>query len=99
MALMQFTVIPVGSGTPSVGEYVALIQKALERERVAYTLNDMGTVVEGKADDLFALAAKMHNLCFQRGLQRVVTQVSVDDRRDKEVGLGDKIKSVRNRLE
>ena len=69
MALMQFTVIPVGTGTPSVGEYVALIQKALEREGVSYTLNDMGTVVEGEAAELFALAAKMHNLLFQRGMR------------------------------
>jgi uncharacterized protein YqgV (UPF0045/DUF77 family) len=31
MAIMQLTIIPLGTQSPSVGEYVADIQKALQK--------------------------------------------------------------------
>jgi len=99
MALMQLTIIPMGTASPSVGDYVAEIQKVLKREGAVFQLNDMGTTIEGEAHDLLALAAKLHELPFQKEVQRVVTQITIDDRRDKSVKLGDKIVSVRARLE
>jgi len=98
MALMQLTVIPLGTGTPSVGDHVAAIQKALAAEGVVFELHDMGTVVEGDATSLLALAARLHQLPFANGVQRVVTQIVLDDRRDKQVAIGDKIAAVRKRL-
>lgn len=98
MALLQLTVIPLGTGTPSVGEYVADIQRALEKENARFQLNDMGTLIEGEATDLLALVAKIYELPFQKGARRVVTQMVIDDRRDKHVALGEKIEAVRKRL-
>ncbi len=99
MALMQITVIPLGTGSASVGEFVADIQKRLEEKNVNFQMNDMGTVIEGAAGDLLSLAAWIHELPFERGLNRVVTQIQLDDRRDKSIGIGDKTASVRARLE
>ena len=99
MAIMQLTIIPLGTGSPSVGEYVAEIQTVLQQEGVAFKLNDMGTAIEGDVGDLLALAAKLHELPFQKDVKRVVTQIAIDDRRDKKVKLGDKIVSVQARLE
>lgn len=98
MALLQLTIIPLGTGTPSVGEYVADIQRALEKENIPFRLNDMGTVIEGEAGQLLALVAKIYELPFQRGARRVVTQMVIDDRRDKHVAIGDKIEAVQTRL-
>jgi len=98
MALLQLTVIPVGTGTPSVGEYVADIQRALQKENVRFQLNDMGTLIEGEAKDLLALVAKIYELPFQKGARRVVTQMVIDDRRDKHVVIGEKIDAVLKRL-
>jgi uncharacterized protein (TIGR00106 family) len=58
----------------------------------------MGTIVEGKAGDLLALARRLHELPFQKGVKRVYTTIQLDDRRDKKVVLGDKIKSVRRKM-
>jgi uncharacterized protein (TIGR00106 family) len=91
-------VIPIGTETPSVGDYVADIQRALERENVSFQLNDMGTLIEGEAKDLLALVAKIYELPFQKGARRVVTQMVIDDRRDRHVAIGDKIDAVRKRL-
>lgn len=98
MALMQLTVIPLGTGTPSVGDHVAAIQRALADENFTFELNDMGTLVEGEPAALLALAAKLHQLPFAGGVQRVVTQIVLDDRRDKAIGIGDKRAAVRDRL-
>jgi uncharacterized protein (TIGR00106 family) len=98
MALMQLTVIPLGTGSPSVGDHVAAIQKALEKEDVSFKLTDMGTIIEGETAVLLTLAGRLHELPFDRGVQRVVTQITLDDRRDRRVGLGEKIASVQRRL-
>lgn len=98
MALMQLTIIPIGTQTASIGEFVVDIQKTLLEQGVNFTLTDMGTTVEGDTAQLLALAAKIHDLPFARGVQRVVTQISIDERRDKTVHLGDKVHSVQERL-
>jgi uncharacterized protein (TIGR00106 family) len=94
MALMHLTVIPMGTNSPSVGEYVADIQKALEKTNFSYELTDMGTIVEGSTEDLLKLAAQLAEVPFSKGVNRVVTQISLDDRRDKKVSIGTKKASV-----
>ena len=98
MALMHLTIIPLGTGSASVGEYVVEIQKALEKSGLTYTLTDMGTTVEGSSKELLILAGQLSEMPFSKGVQRVVTQISLDDRRDKKIELGDKIASVAARL-
>ena len=98
MALMHLTVIPLGTGTPSVGDYVVETQKILAKSGFPYELTDMGTLIEGSSEDLLKLAAKLAEAPFSRGIDRVVTQISLDDRRDKKVSLGEKSSSVADRL-
>ncbi len=98
MAIMQLNIIPLGTQTPSVGQYVADIQEVLRREGVPHKLTDMGTIIEGEPQALFALAARLHGLPFVGGVQRVVTQLVLDERRDKDVTLGDKTAAVQARL-
>lgn len=98
MAIMQLTIIPLGTQTPSVSQYVADIQQVLRTEGVRHELTDMGTVIEGSPQELLALAARLHALPFTHGVQRVVTQLVLDERRDKNVQLGDKTAAVLARL-
>ncbi len=98
MALMQIAVIPLGGKGTSIGAYVAEIQKFLKTQKLPYRLHDMGTTVEGEAEKLFSLAKQLHQLPFKAGIRRVYTVMALDDRRDRKVALGDKIKSVRKRL-
>jgi uncharacterized protein (TIGR00106 family) len=98
MALMHLTIVPLGTDSTSLGEYVADIQEHLEQSGFSYKLTDMGTIIEGSKDDLLALAGRLAELPFNKGAARVSTQISLDDRRDKKVSLGDKISSVKARL-
>ncbi|HHD64695.1 MAG TPA: hypothetical protein ENK96_10130 [Desulfobulbaceae bacterium] len=47
MALMQITILPMGTGTASVGEYVAGVQKLLQERQAYYQRVDMGTIIHG----------------------------------------------------
>ena len=98
MALMHLTIIPLGTGSPSVGEFVADVQLVLKKSGFAYKLTDMGTIVEGSLENLLRLAGQLAEMPFNKGVNRVVTQISIDDRRDRRVVLGDKITSVGDRL-
>ena len=98
MALMQITVIPMGTGSPSVGDHVAGIQRLLDKKNVVYQLCDMGTVIEGSPAELLKLAAEIHEYPFSKGVKRVVSNIIIDDRRDKNIHIGDKTDAVLQRL-
>ena len=94
MALMQLTILPLGTGDCSVGKYVESIREKLEEKGAVFSLNDMGTEIEGRAEDLLHLVAEIYEAPFEQGAVRVVTNIMIDDRRDKDVGIGDKIRSL-----
>jgi len=98
MALMEISVVPLGLGTPSVGDHVAALIKHLQELNIPHRLTDMGTIVEGPPAKLLEWARQLHELPFEKGVQRVVTHITLDDRRDKRVALGDKTTSVSARL-
>ena len=98
MAIMEISVVPLGLGHPSVGDYIAEVVRYLESENIPYELTDMGTLVHGVPATLLRVAQALHELPFKKGVQRVMTHISIDDRRDKQVFLGDKKKSVKARL-
>lgn len=98
MALAEISVIPIGTPTSSIGDWIADVVKVLEKEGVAYKISPMGTLIEGKTQDILTLAGKMHEAAFQRGVKRLVTTITIDDRRDKEVTMESKVASVKRRL-
>ncbi len=98
MALMQIMISPRVPEGEHLSPYVAQIHKFLKGTKFPHQLHDMGTIVEGKAGDLLALAGKLHEIPFKKGIQRVYTVIQIDDRRDKKVSLGEKVKSVRKKM-
>jgi uncharacterized protein (TIGR00106 family) len=99
MAMIEISVLPVGTPTPSLSKYVAGAVKLLEKERdIKYELTAMGTVIEGETEHLLTLAAKMHRSAFTGGIKRVVTTIKIDERLDKPLTIEGKIKSVKEKL-
>jgi len=99
MATMGISIVPVGTGSPSVSSYVAEAVKLLQKEPgVKYELTAMMTIVEGDVGRLLEIAQKMHNTAFAAGAKRVVTSIRIDDRRDKPVTIKSKVKSVKEKL-
>ncbi len=98
MAILEISVVPIGTGDTSLSAYVADCLRVLKRERVRYELSSMGTNVEGNLKDLFKIAVAMHQVPFKKGARRVVTTMKIDDRRDKRGTLEGKKKAVKDKL-
>ena len=99
MAIIEITVVPLGTGNTSVSKYVAACHKVLKEEKnIKYLLTPMSTVLEGDLDLLLEVARKLHEVPFQEGAMRVSTTMKIDDRRDKEVTMQGKIAAVEEKL-
>lgn len=100
MAIVDVSIIPVGTGNPSVSEYVAEVQKVLEKnaDRVKYQLTPMNTVIEGDLPVLLEVIQQMHEVPYTKGAKRVATTIRIDDRRDKQSTMEKKLNSVRSKL-
>jgi uncharacterized protein (TIGR00106 family) len=100
VATADLTVITLGRPDLSASPYIAEIQKRLAaQDRVRYRLHAMGTSLEGSTDDVLALVRELHEVPFDMGVERVYTVLKLDDRRDREQTLDDKVASVQKLLE
>ncbi|UXR68672.1 MULTISPECIES: MTH1187 family thiamine-binding protein [unclassified Staphylococcus] len=102
MAIVDVVVIPVGTEGPSVSKYIAEIQTKLEEfkqeGKINYQLTPMNTLIEGDLKDLLEVIQVIHELPFNKGLDRVCTNIRIDDRRDIEREMNDKLASVQKHL-
>ncbi|NEU24703.1 MTH1187 family thiamine-binding protein [Paenibacillus ottowii] len=99
MAIAEVTVIPIGTGSTSLSDYVAQMQKVLRIQKgITYELTSMSTIIEGSLDDVFTAIAALHEAPFLAGAKRVSTSVKIDDRRDKPSSSRQKLRSVAEKL-
>src|ERR1700760_4954285 len=99
MATADLTVIGLGRPDPSASAYIAAIQRKLQaQDRVGYLMHAMGTSLEGTTEDILAVVGELHAVPFELGIPRVYTVLKLDERRDKEQTLADKVASVERRL-
>lgn len=99
MAIVEVTVVPLGTGSTGISEYVAGCQKVLAGEKeMKYQLTPMGTIIEGDLDVILKVIRSMHEVPFEQGGQRVLTSIKIDDRRDKVGTMEGKLKSVLTKL-
>jgi uncharacterized protein (TIGR00106 family) len=94
--LIEFSIVPIGSGS-SIGDRLAEVLKAVDESGLPYKLNPMGTVVEGEWDELFRLVKKCHKTVMKNE-ERVLTSISVDDRKGRTNRIEGKVKSIEKRL-
>ncbi|MDP4170718.1 MAG: MTH1187 family thiamine-binding protein [Bacillota bacterium] len=102
MAIVDVTVIPIGTETPSVSKYVAEIQRVLKSYenagKIRFQLTPMNTIIEGDLPVLFEVIQAMHEVPFKEGIQRVATNIRIDDRRDVKRKMEDKVERVHSLL-
>ena len=99
MAVVELTLVPIGTQKTSCSPYVAAAYDAVkDNDKVEIRLNPMGTVLEGDIDELFACVRKMQEAVFASGAERVYSVLKVDDRRDKKASLDQKANSVMEKL-
>ncbi|MGX1263754.1 uncharacterized protein (TIGR00106 family) [Rossellomorea marisflavi] len=103
MAIVDVTVIPIGTESPSVSSYVADLQKILKQYesegKIRYQLTPMNTIIEGELPVLFQVIQDIHESPFQQGIQRVATNIRIDDRRDKVSTMEGKLSAVQKKMD
>jgi len=95
MIIAEIAVVPIGTGTPSVSEYVSKAVDELKRLGLRPELTAMGTIFEAEEMSTVLKAFEaVHESVFKQGAKRVVTTLKVDERRDKEGTIKQKLESV-----
>ncbi|TET25699.1 MAG: MTH1187 family thiamine-binding protein, partial [Candidatus Aminicenantes bacterium] len=83
MIIAQLSIAPIGKEV-SVSKYVKLVIEILKKENVKFETNAMATVIETEnLKTLFDVVEKAHNVIIASGAERVITELKIDDRRDK----------------
>ncbi len=96
MAVAGVTVIPLGTGSPGVGDYVrACVDVLKEYPDLTVEPTPMSTVIEGDLGRILEAVKRMHEVPFEAGAQRVVTHITIDERRDKALTIQSKLNAVR----
>lgn len=94
MAIVDISIVPIGTKNPSVSEYVRKSIKYIKKSGLKYQVSSMGTAIEGDLSDIFELILQIHKAQIKMGAKRLLTTVKIDDRRDKKQTIEDKIKSA-----
>lgn len=94
MVISQLSVAPVGKDV-SLSKYVKIAINVLKKNDVKFETNAMATVIETEdLRTLFEVIEEAHNAVMDSGAERVITELKIDDRRDKNVTIESKLKSV-----
>jgi len=95
----QLEVVALGTGSTSMSAHISEAVKAIEKSGIKYQLNPMGTTLEGGSlDDIFRATKAAHEALIKKGINRVVTHITIDDRRDAPKGMEEKVEAVRSKL-
>ena len=95
MILAQLSVYPIWEGI-SLSRFVKKGVKVIKESGYTYEIGGMSTAIElPDLDALFALVKKVHQAHLNEGGQRIVIDLKVDDRRDKDATIGSKRNSVK----
>jgi uncharacterized protein (TIGR00106 family) len=92
--IAELTVVPLGTGSTSLSSYVRVVEKVIEDSGLEHVLTPMGTCVQGDLDSIFQVVKQCHEALAAQGCARISTHIKLDDRRDKDRTMQDKIDAV-----
>jgi uncharacterized protein (TIGR00106 family) len=94
MIISQLSIAPVGKGV-NLSRYVKNVIDILKRNDVKFETNAMATVIETEdLKTLFEVVEEAHKAVMNSGVNRVITELKIDDRQDKPATIGSKLKSI-----
>ena len=93
--IAELKVLPLGTPTASLSKYVRAVLEVIKKNKdVTYQVTPMATIVQGPLVKVMALVQEIHEVPFKMGINRVLTSVVIDDRRDKAITMESKVKAV-----
>ncbi|MDF2626399.1 MAG: hypothetical protein K0R39_230 [Symbiobacteriaceae bacterium] len=98
MALLEISVVPVGTESPSISSFISEACREAKRNGIKFDVTPTATVMEGDLPALLDVAQKMHQAGFHGGVQRVVTNIAIDERRDKDLVMEQTVSAVESSM-
>jgi len=98
MAVADVRVVPIGREGTRMGDVVARAYRVAQTSGLRHELTPTATVLEGEPGDLLEVARRMHEAVMEGGAGRVVTTVTLDERRDAPTSMGRMVASVMEEL-
>ncbi len=95
--IADLTVVPIGVGV-SLSKYVAACEKVLDGAGFETRLHAYGTNIEGEWDAVLSAVKRCHEVIHQMGAPRVSSVVKLGTRTDRDQKMGDKVRSVEEKL-
>ncbi len=97
--IAEVSVVPLGTASPSLSVYVAEVERVLNSyPNLKSQLTPMATILEGELEEVLRALRAMHEAPFRQGALRVSTRLVIDERRDKDASLEQKVRAVKNKL-
>jgi uncharacterized protein (TIGR00106 family) len=96
LMLVEFSIVPLGVGS-SIGDQLAEVMRIIDASGLPYKVNPMGTVVEGEWNEVMRLVKDCHKTTMKSG-ERVLTSISIDDRKGRPKRINQKVRSVERRI-
>ncbi len=94
--VVNFSIVPIGKGS-SLSIQVAEVLKIVSESGINYKLHSMGTILEGDWDKIMNLIKKCHKRILKDS-DRVLTTITIDDRKGKSGRIVGKVRSVERKL-
>ncbi len=96
MIIIELSVVPVGTGSTGVSQFVKTAIEVIKKSGLKYAVNPMGTCIEGEWEKVFSVVKEIHDTLAQMGCARLLTTIKIDDRRDKPQTMEIKVAKVTN---
>ena len=94
MIIAQISIAPIGTDI-SLSKYVKIAINNLKRHNIKFETNAMATIIEvDNIDTLFNVISDAHKSVQNAGAKRIITEIKIDDRSDKNASIESKIKSL-----
>lgn len=96
--LADVCLIPIGTGTASVLDEVAVITKLARSSQLDCTLHSAGTTIAGPWSQVMELIGQFHEVLHEKGVVRIQSDIRVGTRTDKSQKPQDKIDVVERKV-
>ena len=94
MIIAEVSIAPFGVGT-SLSPYVKEAVKVIKESGLKYEVGGMSTTIEvPDLDTLFHVIKKAEEAEIRAGAKRILINIKIDDRRDKDLTINSKRKAV-----
>jgi uncharacterized protein (TIGR00106 family) len=99
MPLLEISITPVGTDSTSFSSDVTNAVRKIEEKELKYQVTPTSTVVEGDIEQLWGVAQEIHQEAISNGPERIITNISIDHRKDKQMEMNHQIDTIEKSLE